>query len=103
MSSALMAIVNERHTRIKAQLLALNERTAILEEHTERAGETDGFRQYDFVDLPTPTEVRFAFVVDGLGVGETTGNGTGCLAVYKPNHPSSPDWYRVADNTVVQS
>ena len=39
---------------------------------------------------------QFAYIQDGLDIGETTGNGTGVLAVYKSG---SDDWFRVADNT----
>lgn len=74
----------------------------ILQDKSERSGETDGFRQYTVAELPYAvdgmTEVRFAFVTDGVDVGESSPNGTGCLCVYKP---SEDEWRLVATNVQV--
>ena len=98
----LLRLVQESFESTKALIDDNQSNIEILKEKTEKSGETDGFRQYLFADLPFAvdgmTEVRFAFVTDGLDDGETTGNGTGCLAVYKP---ALDAWRTIYDNTDV--
>ena len=102
MSNNLMAIVQQRFSQQRELIRQNTTNISVLKEKSERSGETDGFRQYEFSDLPFAvdgmTEVRFAFVVDGVDVGESAGMGTGCLCVYKP---SVDEWRLVATNVAV--
>lgn len=99
MDTTLLSIVRERQRQTNE---SLQRQITQNRELTEHAGEADGFRIYSFASLPFAsdgmTEIRFAFVSDGLDIGETTGNGTGVLCVYKP---ALDEWRRVADNTIV--
>lgn len=103
-SDILLAVVREKFKQTNDKLNEVSEHVAVLNEKTERAGEADGFRQYAVADLPFAvdgmTEIRVAFVTDGVDAGETTSNGTGCIAVYKP---ALDEWRTVYDNTAVIS
>lgn len=100
--SPIMKITRQQFSRLNRTIGTQQIQISELEDKTEKSGETDGFQIFLFDDLPVAitdiNEVRFYFVSDALDVGETAGNGTGCLAVYKPNQN---DYYRVADNSVL--
>lgn len=97
-----MAIVRQKFSQTDKRLDTVQDHVEVLNEKTERSGETDGFRQYAFADLPYAvdgmSEVRFAFVTNGRDSGEGAGNGTGVLAVYKP---ALDEWRTVFGNTAV--
>lgn len=100
----LLSIVRQKFKQTQSQLDEVVDDLDFLNEKTERAGETDGFRDYTVATLPFAidgiNETRFAYITDGLDFGETTGNGTGCLAVYKPGLDK---WRTIYDNTDVVS
>lgn len=102
-NDVILRLVQERFTATKAMIAANSEQISILTEKTESSGETDGFRQYDFVDLPFAadgmTEVRFSWVRDGRDIGEGAGMGTGVLCVYKPT--PIDEWRVVGTNVAV--
>ena len=99
----LLRLVRERFRATQALIDENTQSINILTEKTERSGETDGFRQYLFADLPFAvdgmTQVRFAFVTNGRDIGEGAGNGTGVLCVYKPLPVN--EWRVVGTNVAV--
>lgn len=98
----LIQLVQERFADTQAHLRANQEAIENLQEQTEHAGETDGFRFYAFADLPFAVdgmaEVRFAWVSDGRDIGEGAGSGRGVLCVYKPFYD---EWRVVGTNVAV--
>lgn len=98
----ILQLTRERFTAVQTDIANNRENIRILTERTEHSGETDGFRQYLFADLPFATdgmtEVRFAFVTNGRDVGEGAGMGTGVLCVYKP---ALDEWRVVGTNVAV--
>jgi hypothetical protein len=99
----ILRLTQERFAATNAMIASNQEQLKVLTEKTERSGETDGFRQYLFAELPFAadgmTEVRFAFVTNGRDIGEGAGMGTGVLCVYKPT--PIDEWRVIGTNVAV--
>lgn len=85
---------------MKKEIADLNARVTQVENVTEQAGYADGIPAYAFASLPTQglangqNFVTLAWVFNAVKPGESTGAGTGVLAIYQA---SSGTWKRIGD------
>lgn len=100
--SGLMELVRFQYEALRQQIDEQAEQSRKVQSQSEKALLAFSLEVVTYADRPLAADGMVTpavlIISDALDVGETTGNGTGCLAFYKP---TLNDWYRVADNTLV--